>query len=384
MIDEFIKQHTGEDVGRLALQRNRYSWMSDTDFRFALQQIEGRQRMQRKLPFLQQYADWWYAPHLSLEQCSSEATACYKAGLVRGSRLVDLTGGMGIDTLFLSRSFQQAHYVEHKEDLCRLAQHNFKVAEASIEVHHAEAEQYLQTMPPTDVVYIDPARRSAAGKKVFRIEDCEPDLSLLLPLLQNKCQTLLLKLSPMIDLTQVLRQLPYAKEVHVVAVKNEVKEVLVLCRFDEQTPVEEMRIHAVNLQTNKPPLVFTLREEQTAVPLYATALGTYLYEPNAAILKAGAFCIAGERYGLEKLDSSTHLYTSSVLQPDFPGRIFRIVGGAEKKQLKGRALNILSRNFPLSADGLRQQLKIKEGDTEWLIATRMNKTPMLLLAEQIG
>ena len=392
-------------MSRLALQRNRYSEMTDTDFSFALQQIEGRQRTREKLPFLDNYPEWWFPKRLSTEQCSSEVTARYKRSFrfqvsgfkvqvsgfkVQGSgfKLVDLTGGMGIDTLFLAELFKEVHYVERDEELCRIAEHNFGLTSSRevIKVHHSEAEDFLQQLTHADLIYIDPARRAASGRKVFRIEDCEPDVACLLPVLKEKCPALLLKLSPMLDLSAALTSLPGAREVHIVAVRGEVKEVLVIVNSEKVIANSEVvEIHCVNLETKDEELVFTMKEEREAECEYAEEAGEYIFEPNAAIMKAGAFKTVAKRYGVKKLGVNTHLYTSDRLIENWSGRVWRITAALSSIPKKGERLkmNIVSRNYPLSADEIRRHYKIEDGGEKWLIATRVAEKKAMFLAERV-
>ena len=410
-VEEFIEKHKSEDVNRLALQRNRYSEMTDTDFSFALRQIEGRQRTKEKLPFLQELPDWLFPKRLSTEQCSSEVTARYKRRVIEGFKsqvsgfrsqdsgvMVDLTGGMGIDTLFLSGEFDEVHYVERDEELCRLAEHNFRLGGLSslrslsslgscIEVHCEEAEEYLKRMEKADLIYIDPARRSASGKKVFRTEDCEPNVVELLPLLREKCSTLLIKLSPMLDLNAAMNSLPETREVHVVAAKGEVKEVLIYLNFAQTAQETGVKIHCVNLETEDEELVFSMDEERKAECEYATETEEYVYEPNAAIMKAGAFKTVAARYGGKKAGVNTHLYTLDRRIESWPGRVWRIVKCEESKakseELKGRKMNILARNYPMTADEIKKKYKIRDGGEEWLIATRVADRNIMYMAERV-
>ncbi len=403
---QFIREHAADDVRMLALHKNKYS---EVDIDFALQQIEGRQRTKDKLPEIYQIEDWHYPIRLSLEQCSSETTAKYKASVLQNfltsqlpnlQTLVDLTGGFGIDTFYLSEQFQDTHYVERNADLCEIAKHNFSLIDRNIIVHNAQAEEFLQTAEclmangeRRTAIYLDPARRSASGGKVFRLQDCEPDLTQLYPTLISKCRVLMVKLSPMLDITEALRSLPDAREVHIVAVKNEVKEILIVChpvetRDSHVSPQEPKRI-AVNLESNDAPFVFTEEEESAALiisPMGETREGLFLYEPNAAILKAGAFKTVGTRYGLRKLAINTHLYASDRLIEDFPGRIFKVLGTPDKAQLKvlqKTGAHTICRNYPLSADKLAAKHKIKEGGTLYLIGTRISEKNTLLLAERV-
>ncbi len=385
-----ISEHLHDNVQQLALQRNRFPQLSDTDFRFLLQQIEGRQRTKDKLPTFAQIADWWYPVRLSCEQCSSETTARYKAQVIRQldkshDILIDLTGGYGVDTYFLSEYVQEAHYVERNADLCAIAEHNFSLYRPKIQVHNTTAEEFLASLPISNspypisntLIYLDPARRSQSGSKVFRIEDCEPNVIQLLPTLRKYATTILIKFSPMLDITAAMQSLGNEWNVHVVAVQNEVKEVLFVTGCGT--------IHAVNIHHQQTDTFSLTQEaEKNALCSLAQTIGTYLYEPNAAIIKAGAFRLIGERYGLAKLDSNTHLYTSDTLLPDFPGRVWEVVDTEikdPKKQLDTKAkYSIISRNYPLSPEQIRKKYRLPDGDDYYLIGARHQGKPVLILA----
>ena len=351
-----------------------------------LQQAEGRQRTCDKLPTFAKIEDWWYPVRLSCEQCSSEITARHKVSLLPKTpfTLTDLTGGYGVDTFFMSEHATQAHYVERNEELCRIASHNFGLTRPQLQIHHADALSFLDQMPPCDVIYLDPARRDHNGGKVFRLEDCEPNVIELLPTLTAKSKQLIIKLSPMLDITQALRSLPIPFDVHIVAVKNEVKEVLLVQTDGEPT------IHAVNLSSNtQHTFSFTLEEEKSATP-YTPAesthnLGeadtTYLYEPNVAIIKAGAFKLVAQRYGLHKMAPNTHLYYSEQQVEDFPGRVWKIME-VNPKDTKNTCASVLTRNYPLTPDQLRKKLKIKEGDQLTIIGARLGDKPTLFLCKK--
>ena len=391
-LSALTQQHLHDDVQQLALQRNRYPQLSDADFRFLLQQIEGRQKTKDKLPSFFQMDDWWYPVRLSCEQCSSEATARYKAQIVPSYHtLIDLTAGYGVDTFFLSEHAQVAHYVERNADLCAIAVHNFSLHRPKIAVHNTTADDFLASLPipnsaqsdtPSNtLIYLDPARRSQSGGKVFRIEDCEPNVLSLLPTLRNHASHIMIKFSPMLDITAALRALGNGWDTHVVAVANEVKEVLFF--------TGNGAIHAVNiLPTHTDRFVFTDAEEKSATPLFATQVKQYLYEPNAAIIKSGAFRLICQRFaGLEKLDKNTHLYTSSQLLPDFPGRVWQVLEPHVKdpKSLslsKNTKFSILSRNYPLSPDQMRKKYKLPDGNDLYLIGARLASKPTLILCSR--
>ena len=383
-------------VEELALQRKRYAHLSDEEWRWMLQQVEGRQRTHDKLPTFAQIEDWWYPVRLSCEQCSSEATARYKAAIIRqlGKKqdiLIDLTGGYGVDTYFLSEQTAQAHYVERNEELCRIAQHNFQIANKPIHVHNTSAEDFLaqysmagsvsSDVKKEVVVYLDPARRDAHGGKVFRIEDCEPNIIKLLPSLRAISSTILIKFSPMLDITSALQSLGNEWDVHVVALHNEVKEIIFVTGNN--------RIHAVNiLHEGNDQFSFTRSEEKSALCAMADCICEYIYEPNAAIIKAGAFRLVSERYQLHKLDHNTHLYTADQLTENFPGRVWKVIAQPIKNQRDIAALGIqraaiLTRNYPLTPEELRKKFKVQESDSHFLIGARIACKPILLLAKRV-
>ena len=381
-------------VEELALQRKRYAHLTDEEWRWLLQQVEGRQRTRGKLPTMADITDWWYPVRLSCEQCSSEETARYKAKILHDASrqmigeevLVDLTGGYGVDTYFLSENFAEVHYVEQDEELCRIAKHNFALTRPQIQVHNMHAEEFLKT-DVTDkkwVVYIDPARRDKHGGKVFRIEDCEPNVVKILPALKDKAEKIIIKLSPMLDITAALRSLPIAMDIHIVAVNNEVKEVQLWSK-EENSP---SRIHAVNLGSQATEFSFIVEEEKNAqCPLCDDKRndnlsdGIYIYEPNAAILKAGAYKLIGTRYGLMKMGNNTHLYLSTEYVAEFPGRVWKLRGDSAR-DIQGLHASVMTRNYPLSADQLRKKLKIKEGDQLTVIGARLGEKPVVMLAEK--
>lgn len=396
-LSSLLSQHQHDDVQQLALQRNRFPQLSDADFRFFLQQIEGKQRTRDKLPTLNHLPDWWFPVRLSCEQCSSEATAGYKAKIYPSDchTLIDLTAGYGVDTFFMAEGVHEAHYVERNAELCAIAEHNFSLYRPKIQVHNTTAEEFLTTLPipnsqypiannpypiSNTLIYLDPARRSQSGGKVFRIEDCEPNVIELLPTLRLHASHIMIKFSPMLDITAALRVLGRDWDTHIVAVNNEVKEVL----FLTGTGV----MHAVNIRaTHTDHLVFSDEEEKTASLHIATAIQQYIYEPNAAIIKAGAFRLVGNRYELQKLDTNTHLYTADTLLPDFPGRVWEVIEAEvkdSKKQLDTKAkYSILSRNYPLSPEDIRKKYKLKDGDDRYLLAARHQGKPKLILAHRI-
>ena len=380
-------------VNDLALQRNKYKHLSDAEWHWFLQQIEGRERTADKLPTFASIPDWWYPVRLSCEQCSSELTARYKASLLsplalgegKEERLLDLTGGYGVDTYFLSEQFIHTDYVEQNEELCRIAAHNFALSQKSkverqklsIAIHNTTAEDFLLSSPCGEagwgLIFLDPARRDSHGSKVFRLEDCTPNVVELLPTLLAHSKRLLIKLSPMLDLTQAVTCLSQVNwDIHIVAIKNEVKEVLLLSGGTGQ-------ITTIDLAQKDQAFVFTREEEQhCGLDIRDGKLANYLYEPNAAILKAGAYKLVAQRFGLHKLDVNTHLYTSRQFIENFPGRVWRIT---EKQNLK--QANVLTRNYPLTPEQLKKKLHLRDGGTAFVIGCRVAGKPALLYAERV-
>ena len=390
----FISEHRNGDVRSLALQSQKHPGV---DMPAALIQIAGRQAAAEKIPSWHAMDGILYPRHLSLEQCSSEATAQYKAYIIpeaSSGTLTDLTGGFGIDCAFLSTKFRQATYVERQEALCGIATHNFPLLGLNhIQVVNADGVSYLQEMSPVDWIFIDPARRDGHGGKTVAIADCEPDVAELEALLLAKARHVMVKLSPMLDLTLAIQDLKHVQEAHIVSVNNECKELLLILGHGTVAP-ENIPIHCINLTTkegksgqgNGPSFVFTRGRELSSAGKYTDVPGKYLYEPNASILKAGAFRNITHIYKVEKLHPNSHLYTSGELIEDFPGRSFRITGlcTLNKKEIKAalgdiRKANITVRNFPASVAELRKRLKLSEGGEVYLFATTLNDEQKVLI-----
>lgn len=386
MIDEhtlsFIREHATADVRSLALQAARYP---NVDMRMAMMQIEGRQLATVKLPTWAATEGVIYPVRLSMEQCSSEATARYKASLVGGTRLADLTGGFGIDCSYMSEQFEHATYIERNPALCDIAQHNFALLGCSVSVINGNSEEVLASLPQQDWIFVDPARRDGRGNKVVALSDCEPDVCALKSLLLQKASRVMVKCSPMLDISLAVRQLQTVSQVHVVSVNNECKELLLLL---DQEGAEEMHIHTVNFQGGRlQSFVYTLNEEARAVCSYTSQVGKYLYEPNSSMMKAGCYRLLAVRYALQKFHSNTHLYTSDHLVEDFPGRVFEVkdVVGFSKSELKSlssglKRANVAVRNFPEHPDALRKRLKIADGGDTYLFATTLNSEKKVVIS----
>jgi hypothetical protein len=370
--NRFIYDNRDADVLQLVLLSSRFP---KVDMPFAIRQIHGKQKIKSKVPVFYNSESVIYPAQLSLEQSSSESTAQYKSSICNGYSLVDLTGGFGVDCFFMSEQFKQVTYVEHQKELCELALHNFRVFNRNqIQVIHSETEKFLEDMDHVDWIYIDPARRNPNGKKVVVLSDCEPDVSVLYPLLLIKATRVMMKLSPMMDISAAIRDLPNTDEIHIISVENECKEVLLILN---QTVRNNIKVKTINFGKNKDNQLFEyyLDDESNAEISISSKVDKYLYEPNAAIMKSGAFKLIGNRFQIHKLNKNTHLYTSNELFTEFPGRIFEVTGqsGISKKELKNLVLripkaNISIRNFPLSVDEIRKKLTIRDGGDVYLFA----------------
>ncbi|MDR0659053.1 MAG: RsmD family RNA methyltransferase [Mediterranea sp.] len=374
--EQFILERQHDDVRTLALQAKRYPGIN---MPVAIRQIAGRQTAQHKIPSWYAAKGIIYPLHLSLEQCSSELTARYKAGLLRGETLVDLTGGFGVDCAFLSANFKQVTCIERQEELCNMAAHNFNILGLhQIVVVNKDSVEALADLSPVDCIFIDPARRDEHGGKTVLVSDCEPDAEALEDMLLRKAGRVMIKLSPMLDLSLALRSLPHTCEVHVVSVRNECKELLLLLeRRNAGTEKKEIPICCVDLAGNGVRnFTFTRAEEASAVVSYTHEVDAFLYEPHASILKAGAFRSVAARFGLKKLHPNSHLYTSDHLVDDFPGKAFCVQASSSnlKEIIAGvKRATIVVRNFPVTVAGLRKRSKLREDGGLYLFATTLHR-----------
>lgn len=376
---QFVQAHRMEDVRQLALSGAK---VEGVDLAFALQQIAGWQTARKKLPSWAATEGLFYPPHLNMEQCSSEQTALYKRSILPVSKgtFVDLTGGFGVDFSWMSSAFDKRIYVERNADLCEVARHNFHLLGLKTEVVCLDAEDYLQQMEHADVVFLDPARRDLHGSRTYGIADCTPNVVELLPLLMEKADLVVLKLSPMLDWRKAVRDLgeQHVREIHIVSVRNECKELLVVMGQGEG-----LRLVCVNDAS-----VFELSTDVSA-PLCQfgnPCAGMFLYEPNASVMKAGCFAELSQRFGVAPIAQNSHLFVSAGLVVEFPGRTFQIeaVSSLNKRELKERLsaisqANITVRNFPFTVAELRRRLKLNEGGSTYIFATTLVSGDRVLL-----
>ncbi len=384
-IQDFIDEHLYDDPSELMLKANHYpGW----PMKQIVEQIQSKRKAKTKLPLWFQTAGLVYPSVLSMEQCSSENTARYKMNLLsKGKRMLDLTGGFGVDFTYLSQGFPESHYVERQAELTDIAKHNFaKLGLKGYRIHQASAEDVLSQSDAFDLIYLDPARRGDQNEKVVRLENCEPNVLEMLPSLLTKSKQVMIKTSPLLDIKGGIDQLQSVSEVHILAVSNEVKELLFLIDNEQ---LQKPKIRCVNLRkSGKDRFDFTFDAEEQSESACDT-VQEYLYEPNAAILKAGAFKSIGNAFGLSKLHVNSHLYTSTEKVEAFPGRIFRVIEkiSLNKKVLKRHfptmKANITTRNFPMTVAEIRQKSGLKEGGDQYLFGTTDQSGKQLVLCEKI-
>ncbi len=377
----FIATHRNDNVNTLALKAKR---TGELDLHFALDQIAGWQKARTKLPLWAAHEGIIYPPHLSMEQCSSELTALYKAKVAQrwmqelnkqgAASMADLTGGFGVDFSYLSADFAQATYVERQAHLCQIVSHNLcALGRSNATVVNGEAEAYLAKMEPQTLLYADPARRDANGARTFAIADCTPDVLTLKDLMLQKAEVVMLKLSPMLDWRKAIDDFKgNVAEVHIVSSGNECKELLLVLRRE---PTQQPWVYCVNDGSQ---IAFAMGQDPAAgcATEEEMAASRYLHEPNTSVMKAGCFGLLCQQYGVKKVGRNSNLFVSTEQATAFPGRSFRICAYAtmNKQELKAlligiKQANITVRNFPLTVAQLRKRLKLKEGGNCYLFAT---------------
>lgn len=390
-VQQFIVEHEGVDGSAIALLSKT---IKNVPAHWLAAQIIGRQKTKTKIPTYYDGEAILYPPSLNIEQSSSQATALFKANMLvenypHTATIVDLTGGFGIDSYFLSKLCRSLIHVEPDSELQQLAEHNHRhLGVHTIQYVNKTAEDFLDTLQKhIDVFYIDPSRRKN-GQKVFSLEECEPNITALQEWIFAKSGTLLVKAAPLLDIHSGVRSLPFTKKVFVVSVNNECKELLFLCEKNFQG---EPEIHAVNLATEGEVIsshTFTFSQEREAVVTMSDPQ-RYLYEANASLLKAGAFKSVSQSFAVSKLAPSTHLYTSENLIENFPGRIFEILSlvKADSKSvhalLPDKKANVLTRNYPMKPEELKKKLKLRDGGDTYLIGFSGTKAKHLALCSRV-
>lgn len=373
-VQKFIQDNIDKSLTTLALSTSPFS---DIAMYELVEQIEGWQKAKEKLPSWSKTTGVIYPSRISMEQCSSEMTANYKASLISGCSLLDMTGGLGVDSIAFAKNFDNVVYCEQNQNLAKIALHNFKTFKINnIEVFENDAFNYLtqKLNSSFDCIYLDPSRRNKEGNRVYALDDCCPNITTSLQILFQHTKNILLKTSPMLDIKQVIQELHCVKSVYVVALKNEVREVLYLL---EKNFSDEPEIHAVNLLENHTEILqFTYTEEQNFRPVFSDPL-SYLYEPNPSLLKSGAFNTTCKYFRINKLQKNSHLYTSDDPVENFQGRSFKIVNvldfgkHTQKTISELQKANITVRNFPENVEYLRKKLKVKDGGEDFLFFTTL-------------
>ncbi|MCY1500440.1 hypothetical protein D3C87_205460 [compost metagenome] len=382
-VQDFIEANIRKDISKLAFQKNPFL---SIDYALLLNQIAAKSKSEHKLPTWFNSKGIVYPPKISVEQTSSEDTAFYKSEIVSGESLIDLTGGFGVDAYYFSKKMKSVVHCEMNTDLSEIAKHNFEVLKArNIECFAGDSYEILQKLDRKfDWIYIDPSRRSDVKGKVFLLKDCLPNVPELQESYFNYAENLLIKTAPILDLAAGLSELSNVRAIHILAVENEVKELLWEISKNHQGKAAVKTVNLTKEKTEK--LDFTLDEYEHAQ--YGLPK-KHLYEPNSAIMKSGFFDAVGNKFNLDKLHAHSHLYTSDELV-DFPGRIFQIeekIGytkGEMKKFLSNKKANITTRNFPETVEHIRKKWKINDGGYLYcFFTTDMNNDKIVLLCTKI-
>ena len=383
---EFIRIHADEDVRQLAFLGKKNP---EVDMAYALDQIAGRQKARVKIPSWASIDGIVYPPHISMEQCSSEQTARYKASIAGyGDKIVDLTAGFGVDMAFMSAGFKQAVHVEMQPQLCAISSENYKhLGLNHVQVVCSDGVGYLHQMEHADLIFIDPARRDQHGSRTYGIADCTPNVLEIIDEMLQKADRVMIKLSPMLDWQKTVADVGNVSQVHIVSVGNECKELLLEVKKGKD---EKVKVFCVN---DDQVFSYEIGETHpfTPSPLHPFTPSplqsfTFLYEPNASVMKAGCFNLISHRFGVTQPDANSHLFLSEQKVDGFPGRGFVIerISTMNKRELKDALAgidkaNIATRNFPLSVADLRKRLKLKDGGDVYIFATTDAKKGHLVM-----
>lgn len=369
-VQDYISNNLKTNIHSILLGKNDFLNISSREL---VEQLESKGRAEKKLPTWFSTSNIYYPNKLNISQTSSEVTAKYKAKLMQGNTLVDATGGFGVDTFYFSKRFQRVIHIEKEQQLSKIAKHNFKqLGATNIKCINANGIEFLiSTKEKIDWLYLDPSRRDKRNNKVYFLQDCEPDVTLHLSLLFSKSENILIKTGPLLDLSMGVNQLKYVMEIHIVSVENDVKEILWVLKKQYMGNIKVKTIDVSKDKKNT--FQFDLKELKESKVEYSEPM-KYLYEPNSAIMKSGAFNLIGKKYGLKKLEEHSHLYTSEILIP-FPGRKFiieKVVPYNKKliKQLGLNQANITTRNFPESVAQIRKKTKLGDGGKNFLFFTK--------------
>lgn len=370
-IREYISVNLNTDLHSLLLKKSPFP---DVSMQEIVQQIKGKQVAQKKFPFLLKEGIV-FPPQLSLEQSSSDKTAVYKSKILEGKKFVDLTSGFGIDAYYLSENFEEIVLVEQNSELLQIVEHNWTVLGKKAKFINQKLEDFLnENTEDFDVVYLDPARRDNQKNKVFLLEDLSPNILEIQEKLLSISKEVVIKLSPLIDLKYLVSVLKNVSRIDIIAVKNDVKEIVVFLSHENS---ESIQCHCINLESGESDFQFQFGDEDNTHAEYAEP-EKFIYIPNNTLLKAGIFNLISEKFNLKKLHSNTHIYTSSKKIDSFPGRIFEmeVVDGKQIKK-KGQ-FNIISKNYPLKPEEIKKKYGLKDGGNDYLIFTQSKKGKLIL------
>ena len=384
-VQEFINKHLNSDIASILLKGTSFEKVETKEI---IEQIEAKKKCKNKLPNWFSTQGIYFPNKLNIEQTSSEITAQYKSRLIKGNSIIDLTGGFGVDSYYFSKQFKEVTHCELDSQLTAIVKHNFEIFNLkSVKTIPTDGIQYLRESHINyDWIYVDPSRRHDSKGKVFFLKDCLPNVPEVIDLMFRHSSNIMIKTSPLLDISIGINELKFVKEIHVVAVDNEVKELLWISELNYKAPIE---ITTVNLKKSKNEyFTFYSNEEAEAKVTYSEPLA-YLYEPNAAILKSGAFKSISEQLQVFKLHVNSHLYTFNTLI-DFPGRRFKIesVLPYSKQAIKAEAIkkaNITTRNFPERISQLRKKFKIADGgNTYMFFTTNLNNEKIVLICSKLS
>lgn len=384
-IQEFINNNLDHNISCLLLKGIPFETI---DSKLVIEQIEAKKRCKKKLPTWFNTKNIYFPNKLNIEQTSSETSARYKANLISGNHIIDLTGGFGIDSYYFSKQIKNVIHCEINSELSRVVKHNFEALHISniTCLNENGIEALKRINQPFDWIYIDPSRRDTLKQKVFLLADCEPNIKTSQSLFLKYAKNVMIKTSPLLDLSATLLDLKYIKEIHIVAINNEVKELLWVLERDFKGDVI---VKTVNLKkTNSQYFNFNFKDEPEAQSTYSKPL-TYLYEPNSAVLKSGSFNSISKILNISKIHKHSHLYTSETLL-DFPGRRFKIekVLSFNKKAFSKEKItkaNITIRNFPISVNDIRKKLKVKDGGNIYLFfTTDINNSKIIITCSKVN
>ena len=371
-IQQFINANLTTDLHSLLLKKSPFPEVSMQEI---VQQIKGKKVAQRKFEFLLKEGIV-FPPNLNLEQASSQSTAEFKSKSLNGRNFLDLTCGFGIDAYFLSKKFEKITLIEQNSELIEIVKNNWDVLGRKANFINEKLEVFLEeNTEKFDLIYLDPARRDSEKNKKFLLEDLSPNLLEIQEKLSEISDKIIIKLSPLIDISYLVSVLKFISKIQIIAVKNEVKELLVFIKSDSKS--DEIEISTVNLETDEPEFVFKLNDEKAAISTFSEVL-KFLYIPNNAVLKSGAFNLISEKFNLSKLHPNSHFYTSEERLNAFPGRILEVEQIDAKTIKKGEKFNIISKNHPLSPEEIKRKYKITDGGNAYLIFTQSQKGKIIL------